>query len=116
MSTEFIYTTTTHPEPLPYPTNVISLSDFESRQGTNDEIFKQALEKLDSLIGEGEGYVLIVLAAESATLGRHRGDGVSDKGIEKRIDPGLAWWLAKWKSVPHKYVALFCVWLRRCLW
>jgi len=111
-----MYTTTTHSEPLSYPTIVISLSDLESRQGTNDEIFNQALEKLDSLIVEGEGYVLIVLAAESAGLGRQSGDGGGDKGMNKRVDPGLGWWLAKWKSVPHKYVALFCVWLGRCLW
>jgi hypothetical protein len=93
--TDYLYQTSTHPSPLPYPIITISLSDLTSRTGTNDELFDEVLGKLDPLIGDG--YVLVVLAA-----GLGRGNGTGDK--EKRIDPGFGWWLSKWKSVPHRSV------------
>lgn len=91
--TDYLYQTSTHPSPLPYPVITISLSDLASRTGTNDELFNEVIGKLEPLIGEG--YVLVVLAAG---LGR----GTGDKG--KRRDPGFGWWLSKWRSVPHRYV------------
>jgi len=88
--TDYLYQTSTHPAPLPYPIITISLSDLTLRTGTNDELFDEILGKLDPLIGEG--YVLVVLAAGL----------VRDKS--KRRDPGFGWWLSKWRSVPHRSV------------
>jgi len=90
MSTDYIYATgTQHSPSLPYPIVVASLSDLTriSKVATNDEIFDQALRKLDPLVGDG--YVLVVLAAEA--------DG---KGKGK--EPGLGWWISKWRGVPRR--------------
>jgi hypothetical protein len=89
--TDYLYQTSTHPSPLPYQIIPISLSDLTSKIGTNDELFDEAIGRLDPLIGDG--YVLVVLAAGL----------VRDKG--KRRDPGFGWWLSKWRSVPHRSVA-----------
>jgi len=90
--TDYLYQTSTHPSPLPYPVITISLSDLASKPGTNDELFNEVIGKLDPLIGEG--YVLVVLAAGLVRSG--------DKG--KRRDPGFGWWLLKWRSAPHRSV------------
>ena len=92
---EYLYQTSTHASPLPYPVITISLSDLASRTGTNDDLFEEVLGKLDPMIGEG--YVLVVLAAGSP-YGLQSGD----KG--KGRDPGFGWWLSKWRSVPHRSV------------
>jgi hypothetical protein len=92
---DYLYQTSTHPSPLPYPIITISLSDLASKPETNDELFNEVLGKLDPLIGEG--YVLVVLAT-----GLGLRSGTEDKG--KRRDPGFGWWLSKWRSVPHRSV------------
>jgi hypothetical protein len=90
--TDYLYQTSTHPSPLPYPIITISLSDLTSRTGTNDELFNEVLGTLDQL--RGEGYVLVVLAAGLVRSGDKR----------KNRDPGFGWWLSKWRSVPHRSV------------
>jgi len=90
--TDYLYSTSTRPSPLPYPVITISLSDLASETGTNDDLFDEVLGKLDPLIGEG--YVLVVLAAGLVRSG--------DKG--KSRDPGFGWWLSRWRSVPHRSV------------
>jgi len=90
---DYLYQTSTHPSPLPYPVITISLSDLTLKKGTNDELFEEALQNLDPLIGQG--YVLVVLAAGLSWE-------TGDKG--KGRNPGFGWWLSKWGSVPHRYV------------
>jgi hypothetical protein len=89
MATDYIYATgQQHSPSLPYPIVVASLSDLTqiSKVATNDEIFDQALRKLDPLVGDG--YVLVVLAAENEGKGGR--------------EPGLGWWISKWRGVSRK--------------
>jgi hypothetical protein len=105
MSSEYLYATSTHPEPLPYPVVTISLSDIRASSSSisNDEVFQEVLEKLDPYMGEE--YVLVVLAAESIPMVDGNEDSVTIQGKERgRSDPGLGWWLSKWRGLPHKSV------------
>lgn len=88
-----------HPDPAAYPILVLSISELDSVPETvdDDELFETILDKLEPWAGEeGEGgYVLVVLAAESAAEG-HTGKG---KG---RVKPGLGWLLWRWRRIPRK--------------
>lgn len=62
---------------------------------SDDELFETVLIRLESLVrDEGKGgYVLTVLAAEDSedTMGKGK----------RRIQPGVAWWLMRWRRVPR---------------
>lgn len=105
MPVEYIYQTSIHPEPLPYPIITISLSDLILRSGTDDELFDETLRTLDPMIGEG--YILVVLAAISSSLGQGTAAATGSENEQEdhrstRREPGLGWWLSKWRSLPTK--------------
>jgi hypothetical protein len=100
MTTEYIYSTSTHPAPLSVPTIVLSLPDLpRSPDLSDDEIFEQILGKLDPLVGNG--YVLVVLATESSA---DKDGNVSGDPRKGRREPGVGWWVSRWRSLPYKYV------------
>ncbi|WVO17653.1 hypothetical protein L204_105350 [Cryptococcus depauperatus] len=86
-------TLTTHPPPTPYSMLVVSLADIAATPATvsNDDIFQTILSRLEPLVGEeGDGkYVLIVMATDGK-------DG-------RRRMPSMAWWVWKWKRIPHRF-------------
>lgn len=62
----------------------------------DDELFETILYKLESWVKAEAmgGYVLIVLAVEETGDKNGKGKG--------RIQPGVAWWLMRWRRVPRE--------------
>jgi hypothetical protein len=63
---------------------------------TDDELFETILHKLESWVREKaeDGYVLIIFATENAGDSSGKGKG--------RMQPGVAWWLMRWRRVPRQ--------------
>ncbi|OXG44027.1 hypothetical protein C359_01133 [Cryptococcus neoformans Bt120] len=98
-------TLTVHPPPVPHNILIVSLAHVPSAPPTlsNDELFQIVLRRLEPWVGEeGEGgYVLIILSAEGLLGGKMAFD-VKHKAEARKL-PGVAWWIWKWKRLPHKY-------------